>query len=94
MCGLLGVVTFDHFLSWRSYKYLNWLNKCACPCFRPFKFFFIRYSRYSRFIQEEFFTKYNITDLFNQDDDAVLLRLYFIQEKEPSSNFGLDYLSF
>ena len=94
VCGLLGVLTFEHFLSWRFYKYLNWLNKCASSCFRPFKCFFIRYSRYSLSIQEEFFTKYNITDLFNQDDDAVLSRLYFILEREPSSNFGLDYLSF
>ena len=67
---------------------------CYCPCFSPFKFYFIRYSRYSRFIQQEYFTKYNITDLFNQDDDAVLPRLYFIHAREPSSNFGLDCLSF
>ena len=40
-----------------------------------------------------FFTKYNITDLFNQDDDAVLSRLYFIQKKEPTSNFGLLSIS-
>ena len=47
-------------------------------------------STYAQYIYDRFLTKYDTSDLLRQDKDAVLARLFFVQNREPSSFYGLN----
>ena len=87
-CNLLNMLTFDHLINKRQFKFFFTVFKNRSPCLRlilnP-----LRYSFFSRAINRVATNVYSINDLLNNDFQAVCARIEYVQCGEPI--YGIDY---
>ena len=75
-----------------SYKMLNflfWRSESSHPCFMMHKTYFLKFSEYFTFISNNFLNEYEIMILLDNDLDAILSRIEFVQNLEPSTLYGV-----
>ena len=87
VCNDLNVLTFQHFLNLKLFKYLFWLKECISPCFVRHKLYFMKFSLYAQSIEVNAMEKYEIVDLLDNDIDAIISRIFYVQRHEPASLF-------
>lgn len=83
----LNVLLLDHLLNYKQIRFYKWLGECSSSCFIRFKFYFMNFSTFKSHIDDVWKTKYNVEDVLDNDLDALMSRLYFVQHREPSSYF-------
>lgn len=87
VCSVLNMMTFEHFINFRKTKFLFQILKSNSPCFNVHKFYFLNYSYHVNYINDIWTNVYDVNNVFANDIDALLARIYFIQKHEPSSMF-------
>ena len=85
VCAILDKLTFTHFLNYKSVKFLFWLESCESPCFAVRKRYMIKHSMFAGAISDIWYKEYDIINPLENDIDALLSRMFFIQRREPSS---------
>ena len=63
---------------------MRWIVKCRSPCFIHLKHYFLNFSS---FFTQYWASKYDVCDIFNNDFDALVSIIKFVQQREPSSMF-------
>lgn len=87
VCDILNMLTCEHFINFKMIRFLFYLKNSFSPCFSIFKYYFITRSHFSNYIEGVFNEKYDIVNVLDNDLDAILSRIAFIQKREPSSMF-------
>jgi len=87
VCNELGVLTFEHLTNWKRIRFLFWLNSCTSPCFSSLKIYFMRFSNVKRVVDSISFRLYGISNILDNEYDAIISRIFFVQNTEPSSLF-------
>ena len=87
VCEKIGIHTFKHFInnSLISY-YFNFLNS-ESPCIVRHKMYFKYYSCYSDLIASEFKKTYSLSNLLENDLDAIKSRISFVERREERTRF-------
>ena len=84
-CFLLDQLTFEHLRNYRSLKFYRWLYNCKSPCIVATRIYWINCSRLKQRLDHVFLDKYDIDDVIHNDMDAVMSRMKYVQNREPSS---------
>ena len=58
------------------------------PLFYSSQVLFLKNSHFSSFFIKCWACKYDVWDIFNNDFDALVSRIKFVQQREPSSMFS------
>jgi len=88
-CSILAKFTFTHMMNHKMLKFLFWCSESSSPCFIMHKIYFLKFSKYFKFISNNFWKEYEIINLLDNDLDAVHARIKFVQNHEPSSFYGV-----
>ena len=56
-------------------------------CFVRHKLYFVKFSLYAQSIEVNAWEKYEIVDLLDNDIDAIISRIFYVQRHEPASLF-------
>ena len=70
-------------------KFLLWCSESSSPCFIMHTIYFLKFSEYFKFISNNFWNEYDIMNLLDNDLDAIYSRIKFVQNREPSSFYGV-----
>ena len=87
VCDALNLLTFDHFMNLKLLKFYFWLYNCESPCFCHHKCYFLKFSNIKKSIDKIGYKEYNVANIFDNDIDAIVSRMFYIQNMEPSSWF-------
>ena len=68
-------------------KFYLCLNERFSECFIHHRNYFLNFSNFKYIVENIFLVKYNIPDILDNDVDAIISRLFFIQNREPTSWF-------
>ena len=85
LCGNLGILTFEHFLNKKCINFMDSIFRSDSICFIPFKCYFRNFSIYISKLKSRFACIYNIGNLLDNDSDAIMSRIFFVQAREESS---------
>ena len=61
------------------------MDKCKSPGFDRHKFYFMNHSHFTNCIVDSFKFKYSIDIYLDDDHDAILSRIFYLQKREQSS---------
>ena len=86
-CSVLNAFTFEHYINLKCIRFLFWLFKNEGPCFILHKWYFLNMSLYKKKIDEMCVNKYNLSNILDNDFDAIFSRISFIQDREPTSMY-------
>ena len=86
-CTALGVLKFKHLVNLDIFRFFRWIVNCESPCISKHKLYLVQYSYLRRAIDKICFDEYNIVDFLDNDFDAVVSRIFYIQNRENSSLF-------
>jgi len=89
-CELVGVDTFPHLLAKRLLAHYISISYSRCPLLKILRYHFMFNSRVKRNVDRIFTERYNVTDVVNNDVDALYSRIDFIQRYEPRSHYALN----
>ena len=87
VCEILSSFTFEHFINFKSLKFLFWLDKCQSLCFYRYKFYFLNFSLYVTNFKDFLNKTYNVFNILENDFAALRERIKYVQAREPSSMF-------
>ena len=76
---------FENFINFKCTKFIFWLFRNDGLCFTRNKFYFMKYSRFKKRLDDLCNANYNIVNVLDNDIEAIESRIYFIQDREPSS---------
>ena len=85
-CSALDAYTFKHFINIKILRFAFWLKIFFSEfMFLFFHYFLVRHhlDRFNHTWQEV----YKVSDVLNNDMQAILARIRFVQDKEPCSMF-------
>ena len=85
VCYLLEKLTFEHFLILKKLKFYRWLLNSRSPCLFVNHLYFKEMSYLKRSLDKVFNDKYQVDDLNANDFDALISRITYVQNREPSS---------
>ena len=71
----------------KNLKFLFWLNKCHSPCFYAHRNYFLNSSHFLKNFMTGFECKYGVDNVLDNDLDALISRIGYIQDREYSSLF-------
>ena len=91
-CYLLDQLTFENMRMLKTLQYYRWLKNCSSPCVTANKFYFMNNSAIKHRIDQMFYEKYQIENIDDNDIDAIISRMKFVQYREESS-WQMDVLS-
>ena len=86
-CLTLNTLCFDHLLNFRQARFLHWLKNTKSPCFYRHRFYFLENSFYKEHVCKLWRSKYDVENVLQNDVDALLSRILYVQRREPSSMF-------
>ena len=84
-CYLLDQFTFQHLRNFRMLKYYRLLKSCTSPCIVANKHFLVNNSMLKYRLDKLFFDEYQIEDINDNDIDAIMSRIKYVQFREPNS---------
>ena len=65
--------------------FLFWMDKCKIPGFDRHKLYFMNHSHFTNCIVDSFKFKYSLDIYLDDDHDAILSRIFYLQKREQSS---------
>ena len=87
VCRSLGVFKLKHLMNLQLFKFCLWLNNCESPCFVRHKTYFMRMSRFRATIDAIALRDYSFGDVIDNDYDAIIARIMYVQNSEESNLF-------
>ena len=87
VCAILNTFTFEHFVNFKCLMFFKRLISNDSPCFMRVKNYFMEKSYFKENLESIFSCKYNVRDILDNDTDAILSRVLYIQNREPSSMY-------
>ena len=86
-CNLVRVNIFKHLLSKRLLsQFFNITNSCN-GLMRSLKYYFMFTSNFNSFLDERFFTFYEIVNFKSNDKMALISRINFVENHEERSHY-------
>ena len=89
ICEEAGLLTFKHLTKLKLITFVFNLFESRSVCFAPFKFYFLFYSHFINNVNNEIARLYNISNILDNDKDAILSRINFVQAREKRSTYYL-----
>ena len=86
ICERVGVLTFKHGVNYEIFKFASHMINTESPCVKPFKLFLNSRSVFISSCLNIGRVMYQIPNVLENDFDAVLARIYRVQNSEPRSN--------
>ena len=86
-CELIGVNIFRHLQAKRMYKFCLSVFCSRNKTINKLKYYFMYKSNIMRMIETTFLLEYGIVNLFENDTDAILSRIDFVEKHEPRSYY-------
>ena len=90
--SLRGRSTFAHLTNWRIFKFFVGLCRTEGPCFTKLMTCMSRFSNLYAVVKTLMCETYSSLDIFDDDLDVVLSRIFFIQPREPLRKYGVPPL--
>ena len=89
-CQEANLLTFKHYVN--KIKIISALKLFVYPCrfFNKLKSFMIKNSDFFRDIYDILLNEYDIESLFENDRDAILSRIFFIQRNEQQMRYFME----
>ena len=84
-CNALNMLTFQHLMNYRLFRYYKWLSETKSPCFIAHKCALVHFSVLSQKVRRIFSSSYGVCNLLENDTDAIAARIGYVQLREPSS---------
>ena len=84
-CYLLGQLTLEHLMIWRNYMFFKRLIDSNSPCMDVNWYYFRNNSYLAQYLDRMFKDKYQVENFYDNDADALKSRLFYVQNREPSS---------
>ena len=88
-CSLLNAPTFEHFMTLKVTRFMFWLKRSWSPCFYRHKFYFLNNSVHVENFNKMWLSKYDVTQVLDNDIEALFSRIVYVQDREPSSMYFL-----
>ena len=85
-CDRLGLDTFNHMQAKRMISFAFRVFNSKSKSFDFMRYYFRFHSYFFNYVSDVFFHYYDLENVFNNDLDAVLARIDFVQRTEPRSN--------
>ena len=89
-CNTVGLFTFRHFVNKMIIVNAFNLLSTRSYCFTLHKMYFRYFSIMFRNIRGIFYDMYDIYNVFENDLDAVLSRIKFVEDREERSNYCVE----
>ena len=86
-CEKLGINIFKHFLSMRLIKYYFSIINAKSKALNNIKYYMMLNSNFYKNISQRFSAMYDIDCIVDNDKNALVSRINFIQRNEPRSNY-------
>ena len=86
-CDILGILTFRHFINLNRIKFVNNLFNKPCNFIDKNLSFLIDNSYILKDTNMILLSEYNVVNIFLNDFDAILARIFYVNNNEPRSNF-------
>ena len=86
-CDILGILTFKHLLNFNRIKFVYNLFKKPCNFIEKNMCFLLDNSTILKNINLVLLSDYNVLNIFFNDFDAILSRVFYVNNNEPRSNF-------
>ena len=86
-CEILGVNLFTHLQAKRMYNYYRSVLKSKNGVLIKSKYYWQFYSDIRTNIERIFRCDYDVEDVFNNVDDAILSRVDFVERNEPRTSY-------
>ena len=86
-CFLVGVYTFDHFLSIRILSLLFRIINSESNCLANLKYYFKLNSFLHRNVKEHFLMTYGVENVIDNDFEAIKARVGFVYAREKWSEY-------
>ena len=86
-CSALDAYTFKHFINMKILRFAFWLKNCQSLCFYSLKHYFFCSSSFIDSFNQTWQEVYEVGDVLNNDVQAILARIKFVQDREPCSMF-------
>lgn len=87
VCNDLNMFTFKHFVNVKVLKFFMWLISSSSPCLYRHKAYFVNFSLLATSVQKIFAETYGVQDVFDNDFDALMARVSFVQNNENFSSY-------
>jgi len=87
ICSLLDTFTFKHLLNFNILRFFSWMSRCNSPCFVMHRKFFIKHSYFKQCIERVCFTNYEFRNFLENDFNAVVARIRYVQTNESATYF-------
>ena len=84
VCNVNDILLFDHFLNKILFRFTMRILSTSSPCLFNFRYYF-KESYLMKKVKDILITKYNIGSLCDNDFQAILSRIKFVQSREESS---------
>ena len=84
-CELTNLHTFENYINKTRISFLYRILKSPCKAIKSNFTFFKFFSNLAINVNKLLNTKYQITDLMENDRDAVMARIKFVQNHEPQT---------
>ena len=85
VCDRVNMLTCNHLLNMYMFRYIFSLLKSNSVCIVPFKLYLSDQSKIVRDIIEIARKCYNIENLLDNDFDAIVSRIQYVQDREEST---------
>ena len=90
MCMQLNTVTFNHLINFRMARFLHSLKNWSSSCLFKHKFHFTENSFLKSFVFSTWQNIYDVDSILENDLDALMSRILYVQIREPSSMYILN----
>ena len=90
MCMQLNTVTFNHLINFRMARFLHSLKNSSSSCLFKHKFYFTENSFLKSFVFSTWQNIYDVDNILENDLDALMSRILYVQIREPSSMYILN----
>ena len=88
-CLKLNTLCFDHLMNFKCARFLHWLKNSRSLCFYRHKLNFLNFSYFRYYVDNVWRNKYDVENVLENDLDALLYRIIFVQIREPSSMYAI-----
>ena len=88
-CLKLNTLCFDHLMNFKCDRFLHWLMNSRSPCFYRHKLYFLNFSFFRYYVDNVWRNKYDVENVLENDLDALLSRIIFVQIREPYSMYAI-----
>jgi hypothetical protein len=89
ICERADILTFPHLVNLRCYQFLNRILYKNNAFLNIIKTYVTKYSSLIFIINQIFFNIYGVQNLLDNDRDAIIARIYYVDRHRPPTHFRI-----